>query len=244
MSSEDLIRMFWQKDAELHFTPGETRIYFALLRLVPEGRGCMSDAEMSAEVGVCMVTLRKARMRLADAGLIVVAAGNGRGCKTEYTLPDKGDDVPQPQSEHTEVSAKSEEKAEEAVHKPAEAVKPKRVRKPKDGDLFGRVDMRPKRQAREFSAPSLAEVEEHYRTKGVTDFRKLAEMFYYHYDSIGWKTNTGVNVYRWQSLANKWLLREEKERKTNQCIENHGEVSSYKELLKRRIAEAERRFTG
>lgn len=243
MSIEVLTGQFWQKDSELHFTPSETRMFFALVQMVGSGELVMSDAEIAAKVGVCMATMRKSRARLADAGLIVVAAGNGRGCKTVYTLPVMGGDVPQPESEQTEVSAvddKPEEDVQEAVPPTTEEVKPKRMRvvKPKDGDLFGVKDMRPKRQtvSVEIEPPDIEEVVSHFLAQGVP--RDVAEIFFYHYDSLGWITSNGVRVKRWQSLANKWITRDKNENGSN--INQTGD--SFKRSIAERVAKADRAY--
>lgn len=251
MSSDDLTRQFWQKDEELHFTASETRMFFALVQMVGSGELVMSDAEIAANVGVCMATMRKCRARLSGAGLIVVAAGNGRGCKTVYTLPCKGDDVPQPvkpeasvQTEAPELGqcTESEEPVHEVVPPPTEEkVKPKRTRtvKPKDGDLFGKKDMRPKRTPpMEAEPPDMNDVIKHFVSQGVSG--DVARTFYYHYDSLGWMTNSGVRVKRWQSLANKWITKEKKERNYGCSINQTGDA--FKRSIAERVARAEREY--
>lgn len=245
MSSEGLIRKFWLADAEHHFTPAETRMFFALVQMVGSGELVMSDAEMSANVGVCMATMRKCRARLVDAGLIVVTAGNGRGCKTVYTLPGKGDDVPHPLTSDevvTEVSAPVEVTVDDVVVPPPteEKVKPKRTRtiKPKGGDLFGKKDMRPKRIKMEVEPPDIEEVAAHFMAEGVP--RDVAEIFYYHYDGQGWITNSGVRVKRWQSLANKWITKEKKEQNYGSSSNQTGDA--FKRSIAERVARAEREY--
>ena len=235
MSSEDLMRQFWVKDAEVHFTPSETRLYFALMQLMVEGELVISDAEIAANVGVCMATMKKNRSRLADAGLIVVSVGNGRGCKTVYTLPVVGEGVPQPVEADTEVSALGPltETVEvvEAVPQPTEEVKPKRERvtRPKDGDLFGKKDMRPKRKMQ------TSDVIMHFISQGVSG--DVARTFYYHYDSLGWMTNSGVRVKRWESLANKWITKEKKEQ--NYGCSSNQTGDAFKRSIADRFAKAE-----
>lgn len=243
MSSEDLIRQFWVKDGEVHFTPSETRLYFALMQLMVEGELIISDAEIAANVGVCMATMKKNRQRLADAGLIVVSAGNGRGCKTVYTLPSVGEGVPQPVEADAEVSVLDPltETVEvvEAVPQPTEEVKPKRERvtRPKDGDLFGKKDMRPKRkmQQSEVEPPDMDDVLAHFISQGVST--DIARTFYYHYDSLGWMTNSGVRVKRWESLANKWITKEKKEQ--NYGCSSNQTGDAFKRSIAERFAKAE-----
>lgn len=247
MRSEGLIGTFWKADAVRHFTPSETRMFFALLELVGGEVLIINDAEISAKVGVCMATMRKCRARLADAGLIIVTAGNGRGCKTVYKLPVQGESVPQPvpiEETVTEASAtdKSVEPVQDVVVQPtAEGVKPKRTRtiKPKGDDLFGAKDMRPKRVPPDTSEqPSIDEVLEYCRGKGVDD--TTAEMFFCHYDSQGWVTSNGIKVKRWQSLINKWIIRDRKEQNYGSKCNTEGD--SYKRSIAARIEQAERKY--
>lgn len=252
MSSEGLIGQFWRADAEHHFTAAETRMFFALVQMVGSGELVMSDAEIAANVGVCMATMRKCRARLVDAGLIAVTAGNGRGCKTVYRLPEQGDDVPQPLASDDVVTEEAfmlgqctmcEEPVQEAVPPPTEEkVNPKRTRtvKPKDGDLFGVKDMRPRRVPPDVSEqPSIDEVLEYCRSKGVDD--DTAMMFFSHYDSLGWMTSNGVRVKRWQSLVNKWIIRDKKDKQTYGSS-NNQEGDSFKRSIAARIEQAERKY--
>jgi hypothetical protein len=208
-----------------------------------EGELIISDAEIAANVGVCMATMKKNRSRLADAGLIVVSAGNGRGCKTVYTLPSVGEGVPQPVEADADVSALGPltETVEvvEAVPQPTEEVKPKRERvtRPKDGDLFGKKDMRPKRkmQSSEVEPPDMDDVITHFISQGVSG--DIARTFYYHYDSLGWMTNSGVRVKRWESLANKWITKEKKEQNYGSSSNQTGDA--FKRSIADRFAKAE-----
>ena len=246
MSSEDLIKQFWQKDKEQHFTPSETRLFFALVQMVGSGEMVMSDAEIAASVGVCLAVMRKARKRLADVGLIVVSSGNGRGCKTVYRLSVEDKVVPQPEKPKEDAAVESVQEPERAIEQadeqpPAlEEVKPKRTRtaRPKDGDLFGKTDMRPKRASVpvEVEPPDMEDVVIHFIAQGVP--REVAETFYYHYDSLGWITNSGVKVKRWQSLANKWITKEKQEYGSK--INQSGDT--FKQNIAERVARAEREY--
>lgn len=243
MSSEDLKRQFWQKDKEQHFTPSETRFFFALVQMVGSGEMVMSDAEIAASVGVCLAVMRKARKRLADVGLIVVSSGNGRGCKTVYRLSVEDEVVPQPEKPKEDAvsqEAKPVQEPEQADEQPPalEEVKPKRTRtaRPKDGDLFGKKDMRPRRTPVEVEPPDMEDVVIHFIEQGVP--REVAETFYYHYDSLGWMTNSGVKVKRWQSLANKWITKEKQEYGSK--INQSGDT--FKQNIAERVARAEREY--
>lgn len=124
---------------------------------------------------------------------------------------------------------------------PTEEVKPKRTRtvKPKDGDLFGKKDMRPKRTPpMEAEPPDMDDVIMHFVSQGVSG--DVARTFYYHYDSLGWMTNSGVRVKRWQSLANKWITKEKNERNYGSSINQTGDA--FKRSIAERVARAEREY--
>jgi hypothetical protein len=111
------------------------------------------------------------------------------------------------------------------------------VTRPKDGDLFGKKDMRPKRkmQTSEVEPPDMDDVITHFISQGVSG--DVARTFYYHYDSLGWMTNSGVRVKRWESLANKWITKEKKEQNYG-CSSNQGS-DAFKRSIAERFAKAE-----
>lgn len=206
--NEGLVSRFWQIDEEEHFTPAETRLFFKLLKLCEKGEFVYSDEEMSRAVGLCLATMRKSRKRLIDVGFISISQGNGRGCKTIYNT--------------------GEEKTVEIKSKP----KPKPKQKRRD-DLFGDIDMRPKREEKNsIDKPQLNDVIVYFERQGQQ--KGLAELFYYHYDSLGWETSNGAKVKRWQSLANKWIVKDSK---------NYGNVNEasddFKRIIAARISEAD-----
>lgn len=81
MNYIQLINGFWQCDFEHHFTPSDTRLYFYLLHTCnslgwknPFGH---SDRHLSLKLGIAVNTIREAKTRLKQKGLI------------DYTTPDK-----------------------------------------------------------------------------------------------------------------------------------------------------------
>lgn len=231
--SDIRIDLFWNVDRVLHFTPSETRIFFVLANMADGSTLSISDDELSSAAGVSRLTLRKSRKRLVDSGLLSVSVGNGRGCKTVYILTNIGNDVPQPQEQPQEPTIEPETIQEEKNKRK------QRVVKPKDGDLFVKKDMRPKRVTLvEVAIPSIEEVEEHFISQNIP--KDVADMFYYHYDSLGWMTNNGVRVKRWQSLANKWITKERKEKNYGCNIDQ--ESDDFKRSIAERVARAERAY--
>ena len=45
----------------------------------------------------------------------------------------------------------------------------------------------------------------------LDDWQEQAEIFFNHFDSIGWKNTNGVKIERWESKANLWILDHVKE---------------------------------
>lgn len=91
MNYLDLIRKFWQLDATWQFGCCESRLYFYLVeqanRLGWPDNFTHSDARTSINVGVSPKSLRAAKNRLMQAGLISFSGGGkGRADKCKYTF--------------------------------------------------------------------------------------------------------------------------------------------------------------
>lgn len=91
MNYLDLIRKFWQLDATWQFGCCESRLYFYLIeqanRLGWPDNFTHSDARTSINVGVSPKSLRAAKNRLMQAGLISFSGGGkGRADKCKYTF--------------------------------------------------------------------------------------------------------------------------------------------------------------
>lgn len=91
MNYIELINWFWKLDEHWQFTCCETRLYFYLLKIA-NGLGWVdnwthSDEKTSANVGVSVNTMKTARNRLHQAGLIsFLAGGKGQRNKTRYQI--------------------------------------------------------------------------------------------------------------------------------------------------------------
>jgi hypothetical protein len=69
-------------------------------------------------------------------------------------------------------------------------------------------------------------------SKRDEDWELQAQLFFSHYDSLGWKNSTGAKIVNWDSLANKWILTQKTKLSKNGA---HKQVDSKSE----RDAEAE-----
>lgn len=91
MTYIELINNFWFLDEDWQFTCCETRLYFYLLktanRLGWVDSWTRSDAKVSSDVGVSVNSMKTARNRLVQAGLIEFkSGGNGQRDKTRYIV--------------------------------------------------------------------------------------------------------------------------------------------------------------
>lgn len=91
MTYIDLINKFWDLDEDWEFTCCETRLYFYLLktanRLGWVDSWTRSDTKVSSDVGVSVNSMKSARNRLVQAGLITFkSGGKGQRDKTRYQI--------------------------------------------------------------------------------------------------------------------------------------------------------------
>ena len=79
MTYIELINRFWSLDEDWEFTCCETRLYFYLLktanRLGWVDSWTRSDTKVSSDVGVSVNSMKSARNRLVQAGLITFKSG-------------------------------------------------------------------------------------------------------------------------------------------------------------------------
>ena len=91
MTYIEFINNFWELDEDWQFTCCETRLYFYLLktanRLGWVDSWTRSDAKVSSDAGVSVNSMKTARNRLVQAGLIEFkSGGNGQRDKTRYIV--------------------------------------------------------------------------------------------------------------------------------------------------------------
>lgn len=91
MNYIELINKFWELDEAWQFRASETRLYFYLLKVANRlgwtGAFHHGDDKTAANVGISKITLRTARIRLTEAGLIAFSkGGKGHGRKTRYHI--------------------------------------------------------------------------------------------------------------------------------------------------------------
>lgn len=83
---------------------------------------------------------------------------------------------------------------------------------------------KPKKQKSNY--PTLEEVKSYFQGK-IINWEEEAEIFFYHFDSLGWRNINGTKIERWDSRANLWIYEKNKkngEQRTNN--ENHSVARS------------------
>lgn len=260
MSYIDLINQFWRMNRIDPFTPTEVCLYFYLLSQwnnYRESRFTIKSSIMFAELKMSKPTIYEVRERLKERGLINFTEGERRSSAPVYQILENVDIGRPIRTAEPEAEMEMPEEIEvdeipsptptpgpvpedqKPVQKP---LKRKKIEKPLD-ELFKAPEPE-KRKKKEFVPPTLQEVEDFFSGLGVIDALEKAQQFYFHYDSLGWHTSSGAAIWRWDSLANKWLLNDkQKEYENNRSSsKKSGEGNGYKESLNERFAESERRF--
>lgn len=278
MSYIDLINQFWRMNRIEQFTPCEVCFYFYLLsQWNVKGRDNFVEIKTSvmfAELKMTNRTIYSARESLMKRGLITFTEGERRTSSPVYQIlenvdigrivrtaepqaetvsPEDIDEIPIPLeyqwSEPPEQAYYPEPPEPEPVlTEPPLSKKTsrKKVEKPLD-ELF-KVPKPEKRSKKEFIPPTLQEVEDFFSGLGILNAEERAQQFFFHYDSLGWHTATGAVIWRWDSLANKWLLNDKQKEQQNENSSSRssskkgGEGDEYKCSLLSRFAESERKF--
>lgn len=260
MSYIDLINQFWRMNRIDPFTPTEVCLYFYLLSQwnnYRESRFTIKSSIMFAELKMTKRTIYEVRERLKERGLINFTEGERRSSAPVYQILENIEIGRPMRTAEPEAETEMPEEIEvdeipsptptpgpvPEDQKPAQKPpKRKKIEKPLD-ELFKAPEPE-KRKKKEFVPPTLQEVEDFFSGLGVIDAFEKAQQFYFHYDSLGWHTSSGAAIWRWDSLANKWLLNDkQKEYENNRSSsKKSGEGNGYKESLNERFAESERRF--
>ena len=87
---------------------------------------------------------------------------------------------------------------------PEGIVKRKRKVVEKEGDLFAREKQKkPNQKPKEEKPPTMDEVRAEFLKRGLSE--NEAEYFYYYYDAQGWVTSSGQKIQRLDSMVNRWI---------------------------------------
>ena len=220
MTYIELINNFWFLDEDWQFTCCETRLYFYLLktanRLGWVDSWTRSDTKVSSDVGVSVNSMKNARNRLVQAGLITFrSGGNGQRDKTKYQVICD--------FRYQNLTPKLEPKVQPYNNKT------KTKNNNNSGELFAPAPPKKasaKKKTEDPVFPELSEVKAYFEGK-LPDWETHAEKFFFHFDSLGWRNTNGTKIARWQSKANLWILDEQSNMMQNeQNSTNRGADSS------------------
>lgn len=211
MNYIEQIRSFWRSHEEHSFTTTEVALYFRLLEICnicqwknPFKR---NNSKIGADLGISFNTLKNARNRLRQAGLIDFETRNGSP-NVLYTLSNF-DKV------SNEVSVEVGGEVNNEVDVEVLPTKDKQNKtetiippvSPTPG-LFPEEKKKKGKIRKEFIPPDEQTVLVYFRESGLSDWMMQANLFFSHYDSLGWRNSNGAKVVNWDSLANKWILTE------------------------------------
>ena len=205
MTYIDYIKNFWLQHNAYSLTVTETALYFYLLETNNLCRWAntfnRNNSKVLADLGIASLkTLSAARNRLKQVGLIDFKTKNGSP-NVSYTLV-KFTEVRE--QVDTEVGEQVREQVVTELNKTKK--KTKTIGGNNSGELFPPEPppKKPSKQNQEFVPPTIDEVKEFFRGR-LLDWETQAELFYHHFNGLGWKTATGAKVERWDSRANLWI---------------------------------------
>lgn len=205
MTYIDYIKNFWLQHNAYSLTVTETALYFYLLETNNLCRWAntfnRNNSKVLADLGIASLkTLSAARNRLKQVGLIDFKTKNGSP-NVSYTLVNFTEVREQVV---TEVREQVREQVVTELNKTKKKIKT--IGGNNSGELFPPEPppKKPSKQKQEFVPPTIDEVKEFFRGR-LLDWETQAELFYHHFNGLGWKTATGAKVERWDSRANLWI---------------------------------------
>lgn len=205
MTYIDYIKNFWLQHNAYSLTVTETALYFYLLETNNLCRWAntfnRNNSKVLADLGIASLkTLSAARNRLKQVGLIDFKTKNGSP-NVSYTLV-KFTEVRE--QVVTEVREQVREQVVTELNKTKK--KTKTIGGNNSGELFPPEPppKKPPKQKQEFVPPTIDEVKDFFRGR-LLDWETQAELFYHHFNGLGWRAATGAKVERWDSRANLWI---------------------------------------
>lgn len=223
MKYQELLERFWNLNRD--FSDKETILYFYLLHrcnsLGWPDTFSLSNDELIERLRCRPHTMMEARKALIDSGLITYQSGNGRRNNSFYSIV----------AEKSKKGAISdylfedlkETTKEKKTFPPAPPIKEKKEKKKtgltqsrtyvrEDGQfvLFKEdVPIRKKRNPIEPNLPKdMDEVVRFFEKNAadkLTDWKAEAELFFYHFDSLGWMGTSNRKIQDWESRAYLWI---------------------------------------
>ena len=209
MTYIDYINQFWQIRRYKPMTAHEADFYFFLLKEC-NIRNWLCPFELptrliQAELGYSNKTVIDLRNRLKQKGLIDFIEGNRREKAASYILlVTSGNQIV------NQTGNQSSNQNGKQTGNPIIKTKNKNKNNNNSGELFPPEEKPKKKKTAkaEFIPPTLGQVKAYFEEK-LPDWERQAEIFFYHFDSLGWRNANGAKIERWDSKANLWIMDEQ-----------------------------------
>lgn len=216
MTYIDYINQFWQIRRYKPMTAHEADFYFFLLKEC-NIRNWLCPFELptrliQAELGYSNKTVIDLRNRLKQKGLIDFIEGNRRGKAACYILLVTSGNQTGNQTGNPIIKTKN--KTKNINNNSGELFPPEKEKKQK-----------PKVNKPEFIPPTLEQVKAYFEGK-LPDWERQAELFFYHFDSLGWRNINGTKVVNWDSKANFWITEKQLQNGNKSTTNNNGGIVS------------------
>lgn len=209
MTYIDYINQFWQIRRYKPMTAHEADFYFFLLKEC-NIRNWLCPFELptrliQAELGYSNKTVIDLRNRLKQKGLIDFIEGNRREKAASYILL-----VTSGNQSGNQNGNQSSNQSGNQNGNPIIKTKNKTKNNNNSGELFPPEEKPEKKKSAkaEFIPPTLDQVKAYFEEK-LPDWERQAEIFFYHFDSLGWRNANGAKIERWDSKANLWIMDEQ-----------------------------------
>ena len=209
MTYIDYINQFWQIRRYKPMTAHEADFYFFLLKEC-NIRNWLCPFELptrliQAELGYSNKTVIDLRNRLKQKGLIDFIEGNRREKAASYILL-----VTSGNQSGNQTGNQSSNQSGNQNGNPIIKTKNKTKNNNNSGELFPPEEKPKKKKSAkaEFIPPTLYQVKAYFEEK-LPDWERQAEIFFYHFDSLGWRNANGAKIERWDSKANLWIMDEQ-----------------------------------
>lgn len=209
MTYIDYINQFWQIRRYKPMTAHEADFYFFLLKEC-NIRNWLCPFELptrliQAELGYSNKTVIDLRNRLKQKGLIDFIEGNRREKAASYILL-----VTSSNQTGNQTGNQSSNQNGNQNGNPIIKTKNKTKNNNNSGELFPPEEKPNKKKSAktEFIPPTLDQVKAYFEEK-LPDWERQAEIFFYHFDSLGWRNANGAKIERWDSKANLWIMDEQ-----------------------------------
>lgn len=160
---------------------------------------------IQAELGYSNKTVIDLRNRLKQKGLIDFIEGNRREKAASYILlVTSGNQIV------NQTGNQSSNQNGNQTGNPIIKTKNKTKNNNNSGELFPPEEKPKKKKTAkaEFIPPTLGQVKAYFEEK-LPDWERQAEIFFYHFDSLGWRNANGAKIERWDSKANLWIMDEQ-----------------------------------